>query len=135
LVHELFGKPASTFPDHAPGARPELAKSFGGDRRVMKHWHKAAILLSAAWIVFLAIYAGVPAYHQFACTPSVETLADGTIVRHACLRSGVPWPFILTIAAYGAGGVVVIVALSWLCLGWPSDLVSGYFGKRHQNRR
>jgi hypothetical protein len=102
----------------------------------MKYWHKAAILFSVVWIVLLVIYAGVPAYHQFACTPSVETLADGTIVRHSCLRSGVPWPFIRTIAAYGAGGVAVICVLSWLCLGWPSDLVAGYFGKRrHPNRR
>jgi hypothetical protein len=99
----------------------------------MKHWHKSAIVFSVAWIVLLALYVGVPAYHQFACTPSVETSTDGTIVRHSCLHSPVSWPFVRDIGMYCFGGFVVILALSWIFLGWPSELVANYFGLRRKD--
>jgi hypothetical protein len=94
----------------------------------MKHWHKAAIIFSVAWLILMGLYVGVSAYHQFACTPSVENLPDGTIVRHSCINSGVSREVVLHTAGYLAAGVVVIWALSWLFLGWPSDIVSRFFG-------
>jgi hypothetical protein len=96
----------------------------------MKHWHRAAIVFSVAWILVLGIYFAATAYQRLACTPTVETLADGTIVRHACLHGPVSWRAILFTAGYFAGGVAVIWVLSWLFLGWPSDVVSDFFGFR-----
>ena len=78
----------------------------------------------------LGIYFAANAYQRFACAPTVETLPNGTIVRHACLRGLVSQQVILYSAAYAAGGVAVIWVLSWLFLGWPSDVVSNYFGFR-----
>jgi len=101
----------------------------------MKQWHKAATIFSIAWIVLLGLYVGVAAYHQFACTPTVENLPNGTIVRHSCINSSAPWKTVRDVAAYFASGVVVIWALSWLFLGWPSDIISRLFGyERDRNR-
>ena len=96
----------------------------------MKHWHRAAIVFSVAWVLVLGIYVAVSAYQKFACVPTVDTLPDGTIIRHACVHSPTPWRVILLTAGYFAGGAAVIWALSWLFLGWPSDVVSSYFGFR-----
>ena len=71
----------------------------------MKQWHKAATIFSIAWIVLLGIYVGVATYHQFACTPTVENLPNGTIVRHACLHGPVSQRVILYTVAYFGGGV------------------------------
>jgi hypothetical protein len=100
----------------------------------MKHWHRAALVFSVAWILVLGIYFAATAYQRFYCTPTVETLPDGTIVRHACLHGPVSWPVILYSAAYVAGGALVIWVLSWLFLGWPSDVVSNFFGFRRDRQ-
>jgi hypothetical protein len=100
----------------------------------MKHWHRAAIVFSVAWILVLGIYFAANAYQRFACTPTVETLPNGTIVRHACLHGPVSRRVILYSAAYVVGGVAVICVLSWLFLGWPSDVVSDYFGFRRDRQ-
>jgi hypothetical protein len=100
----------------------------------MKHWHRAAIVFSGAWVLVLGIYFAANAYQRFACTPTVETLANGTIMRHACLHGPVSWPVILYSTAYVTGGVAVICVLSWLFLGWPSDIVSDYFGFRRDRQ-
>jgi uncharacterized oligopeptide transporter (OPT) family protein len=55
-------------------------------------------------------------------------------VRHACLYGSTSWRVILFTAGYFVGGVVVICVLSWLFLGWPSDVVSNYFGLRRDRR-
>ena len=47
----------------------------------MRHWHKAAIVFSVGWIAALAIYVGIPAYHQLTCTPTVQHLPGGTIIE------------------------------------------------------
>jgi hypothetical protein len=96
----------------------------------MKQWQRAALVFSVAWVLVLAIYVAAEAYQKFACVPTVDTLPDGTIIRHACLHAPTPWRAILITAGYFAGGVAVIGLLSWLFLGWPSDIVSGYFGFR-----
>jgi hypothetical protein len=99
----------------------------------MKYWQRAALVFSAAWVLVLGIYVAVSAYQKFACVPTVDTLPDGTIVRHACLHGATPWRVILFTAGYFVGGVAVICVLSWLFLGWPSDVVSNYFGfRRHR---
>ena len=85
------------------------------------HWQKVAILFSAAWIVVVGVSTGVYAYHQFACKPTVELLADGTIIRHACIVTALAWRTIAEMAGYLIGGVVVVSLLSWIFLGWPSD--------------
>ena len=56
------------------------------------HRQKVAILFSAAWIVVIGVSTGVYAYHQFACKPTVELLADGTIIRYITLRSHQSYP-------------------------------------------
>jgi len=96
----------------------------------MKLWRRAAITFSVAWVAVLGIYIGISAYHEFACTPTVHSLPDGTIIREACVHSPVSSRIVLYTAAYFGGGVAVIWLLSWLFLGWPSDVVSGYFGYR-----
>ena len=88
------------------------------------HWQKVAILFSAAWIVLVGVSTGVYAYHQFACKPTVELLADGTIIRHACIATAHAWRTIAEMAGYLIGGVVVVSLLSWIFLGWPSDVLS-----------
>jgi tryptophan-rich sensory protein len=93
-------------------------------------WQKAAILLSAAWIVVVAVSIGVSAYRQFACTPTVEHLADGTIIRHACVAAPLAWPVIARVAGYLVGGTLVISLLSWIFLGWPSEFLSRYTRRR-----
>jgi tryptophan-rich sensory protein len=93
-------------------------------------WQKAAILFSAAWIVVVAVSIGVSAYHQFACTPTVERLADGTIIRHACVAAPLTWRAIAHVAGYLVGGTVVISLLSWIFLGWPSEVLSRYTRRR-----
>jgi hypothetical protein len=100
----------------------------------MKYWQRAALVFSAAWVLVLGIYVTVSAYQKFACVPTVDTLPDGTIVRHACLHGATPWRVIVLTAGYFAGGVAVIWVLSWLFLGWPSDVVSNYFGFRRDRK-
>jgi hypothetical protein len=100
----------------------------------MKHWHRAAIVFSVAWVLVLGIYVAVSAYQKFACVPTVDTLPDGTIIRHACVHPPVSGHIILFTGGYFAGGVAVIWLLSWLFLGWPSDVVSNYFGFRRDPR-
>jgi hypothetical protein len=100
----------------------------------MKYWQKAAITFSIAWVVVLGVYVGTWAYHRFTCTPTVRTLPDGSIFRQACLHSPVPSQTIFELAAYFAGGVAVITVLSWVFLGWPADIVSGYFARWRGNR-
>jgi ABC-type sugar transport system permease subunit len=100
----------------------------------MKYWRRAALIFSVAWVLVLGIYVAVLAYQKFACVPTVDTLSDGTIVRHACLYGSTSWRVILFTAGYFVGGVVVICVLSWLFLGWPSDVVSNYFGLRRDRR-
>ena len=95
-------------------------------------WQKAAILFSAAWIVVVGVSTGVSAYHQFACKPTVETLADGTIIRHACIAAPLTWRAIAHVAGYLVGGAVVASLLSWIFLGWPSEAVTRFF---NQTRR
>ena len=90
-------------------------------------WQKVAILFSAAWIVVVGVSTGVYAYHQFACKPTVELLADGTIIRHACIATALAWRTIAEMAGYLIGGVVMVSLLSWIFLGWPSDVLSRYF--------
>jgi hypothetical protein len=90
------------------------------------HWQKVALLFSAAWIVVVGVSTGVYAYHQFACKPTVEHLADGTIIRHACIAIALAWRTIAEMAGYLIGGVVVVSLLSWIFLGWPSDVLSRF---------
>jgi hypothetical protein len=96
----------------------------------MKYWLRAALVFSVAWVLVLGIYVAVTAYQKVACVPTVDTLPDGTIIRHACVHAPTPWRVILVTAGYFGGGVAVIWLLSWLFLGWPSDVVSAYFGFR-----
>jgi len=96
----------------------------------MNFWHRAALIFSVAWVLVIGIYVAVSAYQKFACVPTVDTLPDGTIMRHACLPGPTSWRTILFTAGYFVGGVAVICLLSWLFLGWPSDVVSNYFGFR-----
>jgi len=97
------------------------------------YWQSAAILFSAAWIVGLGLFIGGSAYHRFACEPTIEHLADGTIVRHACVAAPLTWRTTANMAGYLVGGTVVISLLSWIFLGWPSDVLSRYFN--HTRRR
>jgi hypothetical protein len=96
----------------------------------MKYWLRAALIFSGAWVLVLGIYVGVSAYQKFACVPTVDTLPDGTILRHACVHGPTSWRATLLTSGYFVGGAAVIWLLSWLFLGWPSDIVSGYFGFR-----
>jgi hypothetical protein len=100
----------------------------------MKYWQRAALIFSVAWVLVLGIYVAVSAYQKFACVPTVDTMPDGSIVRHACLHGATPWRVILFTTGYFAGGVAVICLLSWLFLGWPSDVVSNYFGFRRDRQ-
>jgi hypothetical protein len=100
----------------------------------MKYWQRAALVFSVAWVLVLGIYVGVLAYQKFACVPTVDTLPDGTIMRHACLHGPTSWRVILFTAGYFVGGVAVICVLSWLFLGWPSDAVSDYFRVRRDRQ-
>jgi len=100
----------------------------------MKYWHRAALVFSVAWVLVLGIYVAVSAYQKFACVPTVDTLPDGTIVRHACVHASTSGRVILFTGGYFAGGVAVIWVLSWLFLGWPSDVVSDYFRVRRDRR-
>ena len=93
-------------------------------------WQKAAILLSAAWVVVVAAFIGLSAYRQFACTPTVERLADGTVIRQACVAAPLTWRVIAHLAGYFVGGTVVISLLSWIFLGWPSEVLSRYTRRR-----
>ena len=96
----------------------------------MKYWQRAALIFSVAWVLALGIYVVVSVYQKFACAPTVDTLPDGTILRHACVHGPTSWRVILLTAGYFVGGAAVISLLSWLFLGWPSDVVSDYFGFR-----
>jgi hypothetical protein len=100
----------------------------------MKYWQRAALVFSVAWVLVLGIYVGVSAYQKFACVPTVDTLPDGTIMRHACLHGPTSWRVILFTAGYFVGGVALICVLSWLFLGWPSDVVSEYFRVRRDRQ-
>jgi hypothetical protein len=100
----------------------------------MKYWQRAALVFSAAWVLVLGIYVAVSAYQKFACVPTVDALSDGTIIRHACLHGPTAWRVVLFTAGYFVGGVAVICLLSWLFLGWPSDVVSSYFGFRRDRQ-
>jgi hypothetical protein len=99
----------------------------------LSDWQRAALILSTVMIIVVTVSAGVSAYRQFACTPTVERLADGTIIRHACVGGSLTWRTIAQFAAYLGGGVVVVSLLSWIFLGWPSDVLSRYFS--HRKRR
>lgn len=97
----------------------------------MKYWHRAALVFSVAWVLVLGIYVAVSTYQKFACVPTVDTLPDGTIVRHACVHAATSWRVILFTTSYFAGGAAL---LSWLFLGWPSDVVSDFFGFRRDRQ-
>jgi hypothetical protein len=96
----------------------------------MRHplWRTAAILLSAVWIIGVGIFVASLVYRQAACTPTVTHMPDGTIMRQACLHPAVTAWSVLDVALYLLGGVGVISLLSWIFLGWPADIVAGFFG-------
>jgi tryptophan-rich sensory protein len=93
------------------------------------YWQSAAIVFSAAWIIAVGVFIGLSAYHQFACTPTVEHLPDGTIIRHACVAAPLTWRVIAYVTGYLVGGAVVVSLLCWIFLGWPSEVVSRFLSR------
>ncbi len=91
------------------------------------YWQSAAIVFSTAWIIAVGVFIGLAAYQQFTCTPTVEHLPDGTIIRQACVVAPLTWRVIANVAGYLVGGTVAVSLLSWIFLGWPAEVLSRFF--------
>ncbi|HEY7298360.1 MAG TPA: hypothetical protein VH684_10530 [Xanthobacteraceae bacterium] len=77
----------------------------------------------------MGVFVGLLAYQRFTCTPTVEHLPDGTIIRQACVAAPLTWLVVARVAAYLVGGAAVISLLSWIFLGWPAEVVSRFLGR------